>query len=122
EWFYDSAVRDLHAQECRMPLYGESLGGPYAAWLATQRKVHCVVIENSFPSLRDLGNALYAPVPLGYFAPCSLTTTRWLNKPGVPVLGMPGRRDQVIPFPLGIRLYADLRVPNRLLVRETAGH
>jgi fermentation-respiration switch protein FrsA (DUF1100 family) len=122
EAVYDFAVRDLHAHAGRIALYGESLGGPYAAWLATRRKAHCVVIENSFPSLRDLGNALYAPVPLGYFAPCSLTTTRWLNKAGVPVLVMHGRRDQVIPFPLGMRLYDDLRVPKRLLVSETAGH
>ncbi|MGZ4778234.1 MAG: alpha/beta hydrolase [Thermoanaerobaculia bacterium] len=122
EAVYDFAVRELDAHAERIALYGESLGGPYAAWLATRRRAHCVVIENSFPSLRDLGNALYAPVPLGYFAPCSLTTTRWLNKAGIPVLVMHGRRDQVIPFNLGMRLYEGLEVPKRLLVSETAGH
>ncbi|MGZ7031926.1 MAG: alpha/beta hydrolase, partial [Thermoanaerobaculia bacterium] len=122
EAVYDFAVRELGARADRIALYGESLGGPYAAWLATRRRAHCVVIENSFSSLRDLGNALYAPVPLGYFAPYSLTTTRWLNTAGVPVLVMHGRRDQVIPFNLGMRLYEGLEVPKRLLVSETAGH
>jgi fermentation-respiration switch protein FrsA (DUF1100 family) len=119
---YDFAVSDLHARPEAIALYGESLGGPYAAWLATQRRARCVVIENSFSSLRDLGNALYAPVPLGWFATFSMTTTRWLNKAGLPVLVMHGRRDQVIPFTLGMRLYDGLRVPKRLLVSDTAGH
>jgi fermentation-respiration switch protein FrsA (DUF1100 family) len=103
-------------------LYGESLGGPYAAWVATKRKTRSVVIENSFPSLAAIGNALYRPVPLGLFAPFALTTSRWLNQAGVPVLVMHGKCDQVIPFSLGIQLYEQLRVPKELLVSETAGH
>jgi fermentation-respiration switch protein FrsA (DUF1100 family) len=102
--------------------YGESLGGPYAAYVAAHRKVRCVVIENSFPSLAAIGNALYRPLPLGYSAPFSLMTTRWLNQAGVPVLVMHGKRDQVIPFQLGVALYEGLEVPKELLVSETAGH
>src|SRR5437763_1551027 len=74
-------------------LYGESLGGPYAAYAASKRPVRCVVIETSFPSLAALGNVLYAPLPLGVFAPFAMTTTRWLNAANVPVLVMHGRRD-----------------------------
>jgi fermentation-respiration switch protein FrsA (DUF1100 family) len=103
-------------------LYGESLGGPYAAHVAMKHHVGCVVIENSFPSLRALGNALYAPLPLGWFAPRAMLTTRWLNEAGVPVLVMHGRRDGVIPFALGRQLYDELRVPKTLFVSETAGH
>ena len=73
-------------------LYGESLGGPYAAYAATRRTVRGVVIENSFPSLAALGNAIYHPIPLGWFAPRAMTTLRWLNAAHVPVLVMHGRR------------------------------
>ena len=103
-------------------LYGESLGGPYAAYVAMKHHVRCVVIENSFPSLRALGNALYAPLPLGWFAPTAMATARWLNRAGVPVLVLHGRRDAVIPFTLGMQLYDDLRVPKTLFVSESAGH
>jgi fermentation-respiration switch protein FrsA (DUF1100 family) len=103
-------------------LYGESLGGPYAAYVATKRKARCVIIENSFPSLSAIGNALYRPVPLGLFAPFALTTTRWLNQAGLPVLVMHGKQDQVIPFQLGMDLYNGLRVRKQLLVSENAGH
>jgi fermentation-respiration switch protein FrsA (DUF1100 family) len=65
---------------------------------------------------------LYRPLPLGLFAPFALRTTHWLNQAGVPVLVMHGKRDQVIPFSLGMDLYNGLHVPKELLVCENAGH
>jgi fermentation-respiration switch protein FrsA (DUF1100 family) len=117
---YDHAVQKLNAPSIAM--YGESLGGPYAAYVASKRKTRCVVIENSFPSLRALGNALYRPLPLGWFAPRAMTTAKWLNDAGVPVLVIHGRRDAVIPFALGMQLYHSLRVPKELVVSEATGH
>jgi alpha-beta hydrolase superfamily lysophospholipase len=103
-------------------LYGESLGGPYAAWVAKERKnVRGVILENSFPSLKDIGNALYAPLPLGWAAPFALRTTHWLNEAGVPVLVMHGTRDRVIPYALGKKLYDELRVEKTMLTSH-AGH
>jgi hypothetical protein len=106
----------------KIALYGESLGGPYAAYIAKQRGARCVVIENSFPSLSELGNALYAPMPLGWAAPYALMTASWLNQAGIPVLVMHGKPDEVIAFKLGMSLYKQLQVPKELLVSETAGH
>lgn len=103
-------------------MYGESLGGPYAAYVAAHRKTKCVVIENSFPSLAAMGNALYHPLPLGWFAPLALRTQKWLNDAGVPVLVLHGKRDMVIPFALGMQLYEGLRVKKELLISETGGH
>ena len=119
---YDHAVTDLGVSAESIVMYGESLGGPYAAYVASRRKVRGVIIENSFPSLADLGNALYAPIPIGWTAPRAMTTTRWLNQAGVPVLVMHGRRDHVIPFGLGMKLYEGLRGPKELFVSETAMH
>lgn len=117
---FDYVARTLKPP--RIALYGESLGGPYAAYVAKHRKVHCVVLENTFPSLRALGNAIYRPLPLGLTAPLALRTTDWLNEAGVPVLVMHGRNDAVIPFELGQQLYDGLRVKKELLVSESAGH
>ncbi len=102
--------------------YGESLGGPYAAYVAAHRRVRCVVIENSTPSLAAIANAIYRPFPMGIFVPFALSTTRWLNQAGAPVLVMHGKRDQVLPFALGKQLYDALRVPKEMLISETAGH
>lgn len=103
-------------------MYGESLGGPFAAYVAKERKVRRVIIENSFPSLRELGNALYSPIPVGWTAPRAMTTQKWLNEAGAPVLVMHGKRDQVIPYHLGVALYEGLTVPKEMLTSETAAH
>lgn len=102
-------------------LYGESIGGPYAAYVAKERGARAVVIENSFPSLKDLGNALYRPLPLGWTAPLAMRTTRWLNEAGAPVLVMHGTGDAVIPYALGKKLYDGLEVRKELLTSH-AGH
>lgn len=103
-------------------LYGESIGGPYAAYVAKERKgVRAVVLENTFPSLKDLGNAIYRPLPLGWTAPFAMPTTSWLNEAGAPVLVMHGQRDQVIPYALGRKLFDGLTVPKEMLTSH-AGH
>jgi fermentation-respiration switch protein FrsA (DUF1100 family) len=119
---YNFATKSLGVSPGDIVMYGESLGGPYAARVASQRKVRCVIIENSFPSLAAMGNAIYGPVPIGWFAPFAMTTLRWLNDAHVPVLVMHGRRDNVIPFRLGLQLYDGLRVPKEMLVSAKAGH
>src|SRR6266545_742700 len=119
---YDFVTTRLGARPGDVVLYGESLGGPYAAFLARERKARCVILESSFPSLASLGNALYRPLPLGWSAPLALRTTAWLNGAGLSVLVLHGRRDEVIPFALGQELYDGLRVPKEMLVSETAGH
>jgi fermentation-respiration switch protein FrsA (DUF1100 family) len=119
---YEHATQRLQIPPERIVLYGESLGGPYAAYIARGHPVRGVVIENSFPSLRLLGNALYKPLPLGWTAPFAMNTMQWLNDAGRPVLVMHGKRDQVIPFPLGMALYEGLTVPKQLFVSDEAGH
>ncbi len=117
---HDFAVKSLGAKNVVM--YGESLGGPYAAFVAKERKVHRVVMENSFPSLTALGNTVYRPFPLGWAAPRAMMTLRWLNAAGVPVLVLHSRADQVIPFSLGQQLYDGLRVPKEMVISDKAAH
>lgn len=117
---FDYAVETF--QPRAVVLYGESIGGPYAAWVAKNRPgVRGVILENSFPSLRALGNALFAPLPLGWAAPWAMRTAAWLNESRVPVLVMHGERDAVIPYPLGRKLFDDLRVEKEMFTSH-AGH
>jgi uncharacterized protein len=106
----------------RIVLYGESLGGPYAARMAKEHGARCVIIDSSFPSLRELGNYLYKPIPLGWTAPFALRTRTWLNEANVPVLVIHSRNDDTIPFSLGQALYDGLRVPKQMLVSDARGH
>ncbi|HXI12304.1 MAG TPA: alpha/beta hydrolase [Thermoanaerobaculia bacterium] len=119
---YDFVADALSRPRPSIAVYGESLGGAYAAWVARERPVRCVVIENSFPSLQSVGRMIYPNVPLHLYVRKSLRTLDWLNDAGRPVLVMHGARDTTLPISLGRELFAALRVPKRLLISETAGH
>lgn len=119
---YDFARSNFARDPSRIVLYGESIGGPYAAAVASQREACCVVIENSFPSLRRLGNVLFRPLPLGYLASDPLRTAESLNKAGRPVLVIHGKADDVIPFQMGEELHAALRTEKKLVVSDAPGH
>jgi len=119
---YDFVTGRLSRPKESIVLYGESLGGPYAAWVATKRPARCVVIENSFPSLQSLGRVVFPLLPLHWFVRHSLTTTKWLNEAGLPVLILHGKADTTIPFPLAMELHDSLRVPKRLFISEKAAH
>lgn len=119
------AVRDFvsrHFASSRpVILYGESLGGPYAAHVAARRGAKAVIVENTFPSLSALANIEYAPFPAGIFAARSLRTLDWLNEAGIPVLVIHGKQDLTVPIQLGVRLYNGLRTPRALLINDDAG-
>lgn len=118
---YDFAARTYGPQR-PIVLYGESLGGPYAAYVARKRPSCAVVVENSFSSLSDIANAVYSPLPLGLVVSRSLRTADWIREAKVPLLVMHGRRDRIIPFALGKRIYDAAAEPKELFISERADH
>jgi uncharacterized protein len=118
---YDHAAA-AYGKDRRVVLYGESLGGPYAAHVARERTACAVVIENSFSSLAALADSLYSPVPVGVLTHRSLRTADWLRASKVPTLVMHGRNDEVIPFDLGVAIYDALDQQKEMFVSERANH
>jgi fermentation-respiration switch protein FrsA (DUF1100 family) len=118
---YDYATQQLNVPAARIALYGESLGGPYAADVAANRAARCVVIESSFHSAASVANAIYR-IPIGIFLGNSLPTARSLNRAKVPVLVMHGDADTVIPFRCGKELYDAIEWPKEMWVVPGSDH
>ncbi len=119
---FDYATGELGASPHDIVLYGESLGGPYAAYAGAERGGRCVIVENSFPSLVSMARLAYPNLPFSFFVKGSLRTTDYLNDAGLPVLVMHGKRDAAIPYRLGVELYEGLTVPRTFFTSEAAGH
>lgn len=118
---YDYARTKLGVPAERIALYGESLGGPYAADVAANRSVRCVVIESSFHSAASVANAVYR-IPIGIFLGNSLPTARSLDRAKVPVLVIHGDADTIIPFRSGKELYDALEGPKQMWVVPGSDH
>ncbi len=120
--FDDAEAVYQYAKSSDVVLYGESLGGPYAASIAKKHGARALILDSTFPSLAALGNTLYWPLPIGATAPFALRTRAWANESHVPTLVLHSRNDDVIPFRLGKTLFDELQVPKQMLTSDVRGH
>ena len=96
-------------------LFGESLGGAVAAWLAARVRPHAMIITSSFTSLPDLGAKLYPLFPVRLLARYEYNTRKYLQAATCPVLIVHSREDEIVPFAHGEQLYAAAHEPKQLL-------
>jgi fermentation-respiration switch protein FrsA (DUF1100 family) len=116
-WRYLTEQR--HIPSCHIVLFGESLGGAVAAWLATSRKPAALVIASGFTSVPDLGQQLYPYLPIRWLARIRYDTRKYLKSVTVPVLIAHSPQDDIVPFEHGRALFAAANPPKQFL--ELAG-
>lgn len=116
-WQYLTVQR--HIPSCHIVLFGESIGGAVAAWLAAREKPAALVISSGFTSVPDLGQQLYPFLPVRLLARIRYDTRDSLRAVTAPVLIAHSPGDDIIPFEHGRALYAAANPPKQFL--ELAG-
>jgi fermentation-respiration switch protein FrsA (DUF1100 family) len=109
----------LHTPPCRIVVFGESLGGAVAAWLAARHKPAALVIASGFTSVPDLGQQLYPYLPVRHLVRIRYDTRANLRNVAAPVLIAHSPEDEIVPFGHGRALFAAANPPRRFL--ELAG-
>lgn len=120
------AAWDYLTQEKRHPpdrivLFGESLGGSIAAWLAARQTPAGLVLYASFTSVPELAQALYPIFPAALLARYRYDTRAALGSVRCPLLILHSTDDEIIPFSHGQALLTAAREPKRL-VELRGGH
>jgi pimeloyl-ACP methyl ester carboxylesterase len=95
-------------------VWGRSLGGAIAAWLARERNPRLLVLESAFTALRDVAEHLYPWAPtrlLGDRYP----TEAFLREVRAPVLVIHSPDDELAPYAHGVRLLERASPPKRFL-------
>lgn len=92
-------------------LMGRSLGGPVAAWLATQHEPAGLILESTFTSAVNLGTEIYPFLPVRLMMKFTYPTADYLRKNSAPVLIMHSMDDQLVPFHHGKELYENANPP-----------
>ena len=116
-WRYLTEQR--HIPSCRIVLFGESLGGAVAAWLAVRQKPAALVIASGFISVPDLAHHIYPYLPVRWLARIHYDTREYLRAVTAPVLIAHSPGDEIIPFEHGRALFAAANPPKQFL--ELAG-
>lgn len=118
-WRYLTKTQDLAPQE--IVVFGRSLGGGAATWLATRHRPAAVILESLFTNVPDIGAHHYPFLPVR-----ALATNQFDNEARVadieaPKLFIHSRGDRVVPFELGRQVYEAAAEPKQFLEIE-GGH
>jgi hypothetical protein len=110
-----------HLEPQRIVLFGESLGGSVAAWLAARHAPAGLVMYASFTSVPEMAQALYPIFPASRLARYRYDTRAALGNVNCPVLILHSPEDEIIPFSHAQALLEAAHEPKRL-VELRGGH
>ena len=96
-------------------LFGESLGGGVASWLAARHQVRALILASTFTSAVNLGSELYPFLPVRLVSRNRYETLQRLRDVRAPVLVIHSPQDDIIPFAHGQRLFDAAGEPKAML-------
>jgi len=102
-------------------LFGRSLGGAVATWLATRVEPAGLIVESSFSSVPDMAAELYPWLPVRWLARISYDSKVRIGEVQVPVLIVHSAEDEIIPFHHGQALFEAATEPKTML-EISGGH
>lgn len=112
-WDHLTLQRDF--QPGQIILFGESLGGAVAAWLAARERPAALILSSVFTSVPDLAAELYPWLPTRWLLRMHYDTRAALAGAQCPVLIAHSPDDDIIPFGHGQRLLAAASEPKTFL-------
>ena len=86
-------------------IFGRSLGGGPATWLATQVDARALLLESTFTSVPDVAAHHYPFLPVRWLSRFQFDSLSRIAGVGMPVHIIHGRTDEVVPFEFGKRLH-----------------
>lgn len=119
-WEYLTGTRNIRPDD--IVIFGRSLGGSIAAWLAHVREPKLLILDSTFTSLREAADdrvlfLLSLIVPKDQYK-----TISYLREVNCPVLIIHSRDDDVIPFEHGVSLYEAAKHPEKEFLETSGTH
>ncbi|PXF59415.1 MAG: alpha/beta hydrolase [Deltaproteobacteria bacterium] len=96
-------------------LFGRSLGGAVAAWLAGQHLPKALIMESSFTSAPDLAGELYFYLPVKLLCRYKYNALAAIREVQCPVLIVHSQEDEIVPFRHGRKLFDAANDPRAFL-------
>ncbi|MFO7871365.1 MAG: alpha/beta hydrolase [Kiritimatiellia bacterium] len=118
-WRYLVEQRNIRPE--RIVIFGRSLGGSIAAWLAERVNCGALVIESTFTSAPDMAAKMFPFLPGRLICSFSYDSAKRIDRAGCPVVIAHSRDDEMIPFDHGQRLFESAREP-KLFVEMSGSH
>ena len=112
-WRYLIEEHQAHPKE--VIIFGRSLGGAVAAWLAQHHTPGALILESTFTSFPNIASTLYPYLPVKLLLRYKYNTAEYLDRANCPVLIVHSRDDEIMPFSQGERLFELAKEPKEFL-------
>ena len=96
-------------------IYGRSLGGAVAIWLANKYKSLGLIVESSFTSIIDMGKYKYPYLPIKYLANIHYPSIEIISNVNTPSLFIHSKHDEIVPYEFGKNLFNSANEPKDFL-------
>lgn len=112
-WNYLTQTRKVSPDS--IIIFGRSLGGAVAVWLASHHPPKALVVESSFTSIADVAAHYYPFLPVKLLARIRYDSEKLISRIKVPILFIHSPDDDIIPFKLGRKLFEQANEPKQFL-------
>jgi fermentation-respiration switch protein FrsA (DUF1100 family) len=96
-------------------LFGRSLGGAVATWLATKYRPRSLILESTLKSAPALAAKFFPYLPVQLLLRYRYNTLEYIRQIRCPVLIVHSRQDEIVPFEHGLMLYEAAKEPKSFL-------
>ena len=87
-------------------LYGESLGTAVATEVGQNDNFAGIILEAPFTSMVDMGQKIYPIFPVKFLLKDKYETKKKINILNFPIFIMHGKKDKIVPFYMGEKIYS----------------
>ena len=117
DWLKKQGVR-----EDNIILYGESLGTGVSVEVAQNKKFAGIILESPFTSMVDAGKFYYFYLPVSLLLKDRYETVKKLKNIKIPILVMHGKKDKIVPFHMGQKVFEIANEPKFSYFPEEDDH
>lgn len=112
-WAYLTDVRGIN--DADIVIFGRSLGGSVAAWLAGKNAPGALIVDSAFTSVPDVAADVYPWLPVRLLSRFQHATGSYVAAVVAPILVVHSRDDEIIPFHHGESIFAAANEPKSFL-------
>ena len=98
-------------KEDQIIIYGESLGTGVSVEVAQNKKFAGIILESPFTSMVDAGKFYYPYLPVSLLLKDRYEIIKKLENINCPILIMHGKKDKIVPFQMGKKVFKNAKEP-----------
>ncbi len=115
-------LKSIGINEEKIILYGESLGTAVAIEIAQNKKFAGIVLESPFTSMLEMGKKYYSFFPVSLLLKDRYESINKIKNINIPILVMHGKKDRIVPFEMGNKIYDSANSPKFYYFPEYDDH